>query len=113
MAAMLNVFAIFDDLAGSRESRADAGPLLERMRKVSDVPQDLRAPWKALHIRAFELERKSSPSGKWLAMAHPTLAGLSSQQKLGLLTAALDMPGPSGVLARAAVYLSANWSPDA
>jgi hypothetical protein len=120
MAAMLDALAMFDARV------VEVGPLLERMRKLSEVPQDLRAAWKSLHIRAFELEGKSSPSGKWLEIAHQTLAGLSPQQKIDLLTAALEMPGPSGglaraldmsgpsgVLARAAVYLSASWSPDA
>jgi hypothetical protein len=126
MAAMLDVFAIFDGLADRRGGDADAKPLLERMRKLAEIPQELRAPWTALHVRAFELEGKSSPTGKWLETARPTLAGLSPQQKIGLLAAALDMPAPSGefaraldkpgssgVFARAAVYLSADWSPDA
>ena len=107
------MWTMLDAVAATDEEVPDPGPLLERMRKVSEIPQELRAPWKSLHIRALELEGKSSPSGKWLKMAHQTLAGLSPQQKIGLLTAVLDMPGPAEVLARAVVYLSAEWSPDA
>ena len=107
------MWTMLDAVAATDEEVPDPGPLLERMRKVSEIPQALRAPWKSLHIRALELEGKSSPSGKWPKMAHQTLAGLSPQQKIGLLTAVLDMPGPAEVLARAVVYLSAEWSPDA
>ncbi|MBR0835887.1 DUF4132 domain-containing protein [Bradyrhizobium manausense] len=113
MAAVINALNPFDDLARWFVGDAEIGALLERMRRMMEIPQELRAPWKALHVRAFELEGKSSPSGKWLQTAHPTLAGLSSQQKLDLLNAVLEMPGSSGVLARAAVYLSASWPAEA
>jgi hypothetical protein len=100
-------------LSAADEANVDAGLLLARMCKLSEIPQELRAPWKSLHIRALELEGKSSPSGKWLKAARETLSGLSSQQKIAFLAAVLDMPGPFGVLARAVVYLAAEWSPDA
>jgi len=112
MAAVLDGIFEFDDLSEWGVGDDDIAALLGRMRKMSEIPQDLRAPWKALHVRAFELKEKSSPSAKWLKMAHQALAALSSQRKLDLLAAVLDIPGPSGVLARAAVYLSAGWSPD-
>src|SRR5262249_6129206 len=92
--------------------------LLERMRKGTKVPAEFHAAWKALHLRACELEGKSAPSDKWLKAARPSLAYLSSEQRIAFLTTVLDIltPGqqfPTGNLARAVVYLSADWAPDA
>jgi Domain of unknown function (DUF4132) len=92
--------------------------LLERMRKAAKVPAEFHAAWKALHSRAYELEGKSAPSDKWLKAARPSLASLTPEQRIAFLTTILDIltPGqkfPTDNLARAVVYVSADWAGDA
>ena len=92
--------------------------LLDRMRKAAKVPAEFHAAWKALHLRAYELEGKSAPSDKWLKAARPSVASLSPDQRIAFLTTVLDIltPGqgfPTDNLARAVIYLSADWAPDA
>ncbi len=92
--------------------------LLERMRKAAKVSAEFHRAWKELHSRSYELEGKSAPSDKWLKAARPLLASLSPEQQITFLTTVLDIltPGqgfPTDNLARAVVYLSADWAPDA
>jgi hypothetical protein len=68
--------------------------LLDRMRKGTKVPVEFHAAWKALHLRACELEGKSAPSDKWLKGARPALAYLSSEQRVAFLTTVLDILTP-------------------
>jgi hypothetical protein len=101
-----------------RYSRQFPEALLDRMRKVAQVPAEFHAAWKALHSRAYELEGKSAPSDKWLKAARPSVASLSTEQRIAFLTTVLDIltPGqglPTDNLARAVVYVSADWAPDA
>lgn len=100
------------------ETRQFPEALLDRMRKAAKVPAEFHAAWKALHSRVYELEGKSAPADKWLKAARPSVANLSTEQRIAFLTTVLDIltPGqgfPTDNLARAVVYLSADWAPDA
>jgi hypothetical protein len=99
-------------------SRHFPAVVVDRMRKAAQVPAEFHAAWKALHLRAYELEGKSAPSDKWLKAARTALAGLSAEQRIAFLTTVLDIltPAqkfPTDDLARALVYLAADWAPDA
>src|SRR4051794_40593604 len=88
------------------------------MRKASKVPGEFHRVWKALHSRVYELEGKSAPADKWRKAARPSVANLSTEQRIAFLTTVLDIltPGqgfPTDNLARAVVYLSADWASDA
>ena len=101
-----------------RSSRQFPEVLLERMRKVARVPAEFHAAWKALHFGAYELEGKSAPSDKWLKAARASVTNLNGEQRIAFLTTVLDIltPGqgfPTDNLARAVVYVSADWAPDA
>lgn len=101
-----------------RYSRHFSETLLERMRKAAAIPVEFHAAWKALHVCAYELEGKSAPSDKWLRAARPSVANLSAEQRIAFLTTILDIltPAqgfPTDILARAVIYISAGWAPDA
>src|SRR5262249_20821000 len=92
--------------------------LLARMRKVAQVPAEFHAAWTALHGHAYDLEGKSAPSDKRLKAARPSVASLSPKHRIAFLTTVLDVltPGhalPTDNLARALVFLSADWAADA
>jgi hypothetical protein len=98
-------------------SRHFPAAVFDRMRKAAKVPAEFHAAWKALHLRACELEGKSAPSDKWRKAARPSLASLNAEQRIVFLTTVLDIliPGqrfPIGNLPRAAIYLSADWPAD-
>ncbi|MGJ5204808.1 DUF4132 domain-containing protein [Bradyrhizobium sp. HKCCYLR20261] len=100
-----------------RYSRLFPPPLLERMRKVAQIPAEYLAAWQALHACAYELEGKSAPSAKWLKAARESVAHLSEEQRLALLIEILDVltPAqgyPTDNLARAVIYVSADWAAD-
>jgi uncharacterized protein DUF4132 len=112
----------FDEEWGIRHwhgySRLFPDALLERMRKVVQVPAEFHAAWKALHSHVYELEGKSAPSDKWLKAARPSVADVSGEQRVAFLTTILDIltPAqgfPTDTLARAVVYVSADWAADA
>ncbi|MBR0869794.1 DUF4132 domain-containing protein [Bradyrhizobium tropiciagri] len=98
-------------------SRLFRPALLDRMRKAAEVPAEFHAAWKELHLHTYELEGKSAPSEKWLKAARQSMASLSADQRVAFLTTVLDLltpelGSPTDLLARAIIYLSADWAAD-
>lgn len=95
-----------------------SGVLLNRMRKAAKIPAEFHAAWKALHVCAYQLEGKSTPSEKWRKAARPSVSNLNAEQRIVFLTTILDVLNPeqgfpTDPLARAVIYISADWAPDA